>query len=285
MSVLSRRMFCAVATLTTFPPTTHMAAQRLVLPGGHRRSGRNLRIHGTVASAMVGVPVTLGGRGPFLFEVATVGRGFSVRSELAETMGAMLRQDGSAALPSAYVGDLALERSGSAQLVGTSWGLPEPFAGVVGLDVFGGLSVGLNFRSGEVLLGPTSLGPADGHTIFAYERFDEVVVPVSVDGAVFDARVSSGQIRAPLLVNPSLAAKLAASEPQPAGDAYAEGRRFELHRVALRSNARVGVTELPVSSAVYPGPSDENSLGALGLAGLAIQLDRRNQRVRIVSAA
>ena len=86
-------------------------------------------------------------------------------------------------------------------------------------------------------------------------------------------------------MNPSLAPKLAASEPQPAGDAYAEGRRFELYSVALLRKARVGVTELPVSSAVYPGPSEENSLGALGLAGLAIQLDRRNRRVRILPAA
>ena len=285
MPLLSRRRFCAVATLTTLASTRRIAAQRLVLPNGHRRSGRNLKINGTVEAAMVGIPITLGGKGSFLFEVATVGRGFSVRSELAETMGAVMRHDGSAALPPAYVADLALERSGSAQVVAQGWGLPQPFAGVIGLDVFGDLSVGLNFRSGEVLLGPVSLGPPDGRTIFAYERFDEVVVPVSVDGAVFDARVSSGQIRAPLLVNRGLAAKLAASEPQPAGDAYAEGRRFELYRVALRRNARVGVTELPVSSAVYPGPSEENSLGALGLAGLAIQLDRRNRRVRIVPAA
>ena len=285
MDVLSRRMFLAVTTLTTLASTTRVAAQRLVLPNGHRRSGRNLEIKGTVEAAMVGIPITLGGKGPFLFEVATVGRGFSVRSELAETMGAMVRPDGSAALPPAYVGDLALERSGSAHVGAPGWGLPQPFAGVIGLDVFGDFSVGLNFRSGEVLLGPVSLGPPDGRTIFAYERFDEVVVPVSVDGAVFDARVSSGQIRAPLLVNPGLAVKLAASQPQPAGDAYADGRRFELYRVALRRQARVGVTELPVSWAVYPGPSEENSLGALGLAGLAIQLDRRNRRVRIVPAA
>ena len=234
---------------------------------------------------MVGVPVTLGGKGPFLFEVATVGRGFSIRSELATTLGALVRPDGSAALPRALIGDLELERSGAVQLVAPGWGLPKPFVGVIGLDVFGDLSVGLNFRSGEVLLGPASLGPPDARTIFAYERFDEVLVPVSVDGVVFDARVSSGQIRAPLLVNPRLAAKLAASEPQPAGDAYAEGRRFELQRVALRSKARVGVTELPVSSAVYPGPSEENSLGALGLAGLVLQLDRRSRRVRILPAA
>lgn len=165
------------------------------------------------------------------------------------------------------------------------WGLPQPFAGVVGLDVFGELSVGLNFHSGEVLLGPTSLDPPDDRTIFAYDRDDEVVVPVSVADEVFDARLSSGQIRAPLLVTPTLAAKLATSEPQPGGDAYAGGRRFELRQVQLRRNARVGVTELPVSSAVYPGPSDENSLGALGLAGLAIQIDRSNRRVRILPAA
>ena len=285
MDVLSRRMFCAVAALTTLASAAGFAAQTLVLPHGHRRSGRNLKVHGTVEAAMVGIPVTLGGKGPFLFEVATVGRGFSIRSELAAAMGAMVRDDGSAALPPAYVGDLALERSGSAQVVASGWGLPQPFAGVIGLDVFGDLSVGLNFRSGEVLLGPASLGRPDGRTIFAYERFDEVVVPVSVDGGVFEARVSSGQIRAPLLVNPSVAAKLAASEPQPAGDAYAGGRRFELHRVALRGKARVGLTELPISSVVYPGPSEENSLGALGLAGLVIQLDRRNRRVQILPAA
>ena len=108
---------------------------------------------------------------------------------------------------------------------------------------------------------------------------------MSVDGNVFDSRVASGQIRAPLLLNPSLAVTLANSEPQPAGDAYAGGRRFELHRVSLRGKARVGVTELPVSSAVYPGPSEENSLGALGLVGLAVQIDRQNRRVRIVPAS
>lgn len=285
MDTLSRRVFCGITALTTLVSATRIAAQGRVAPNGYRRSGRNLKIDGTMAAAMVGIPITLGGRGPFLFEVATVGRGFSVRSELAETMGAMIRRDGSATLPAPHVGDLALEGSGSAQVVAPGWGLPQPFAGVIGLDVFGDLSVGLNFRSGAVLLGPASLGPPDGRTIFGYERFDEVVVPVSVNGVLFDARVSSGQIRAPLLVNPGLAAKLAASEPQPAGDAYAAGRRFELYRVALRQNARVGAIELPVSSAVYPGPSQESSLGALGLAGLAIQLDRRNQRVRIVPAA
>lgn len=285
MHILTRRMFFAVATLTTLASTTRGAGQQRVLPAGHRRSGRNLEIKGTLEAAMVGIPITLGGKGPFLFEVATVGRGFSVRSELAETMGLMVREDGSAALPPAYVADLALDRSRRAQLVGPGWGLPQPFAGVVGLDVFGNLSVGLDFHSGEVLLGPVSLGPPDGRTIFAYDRFDEVVVPVSVDGVVFDARVSSGQIRAPLLVNPSLAAKLAVSEPQAAGDAYADGRRFDLYRVALRGKVRVGVAELPISSAVYPGPSEENSLGALGLAGLAIQIDRRNRRVRVGPAA
>jgi hypothetical protein len=280
---LDRRSFCAAAAalLATDP----LAARKSFLPGGHRRSGANREIRGTLVAGMPAIPVMLGAAGPFLFEIATVGRGFSIRSELARKMGAGIRGDGTADLPPAFAADLALARPAPAKLFDPGWPLPEPLAGVIGLDVFGDLSLSLDLASGAVGVGPVSLPEPDGKTIFPYRTHDAPVVPVSVAGTTFPARISTGQIRAPLLLRPALARALAAGPAEGAGEAFADGRRFELQRIVLKGPARVGTTPLPASSAVFPGPSEENSLGALGLAGLVLQLDRLNRRVRIAPGA
>ena len=284
MTLLDRRSFCA-ATAAALVASEPASAGRLFLPGGHRRSGANLMIRGTLVAGMPAIPVMFGAAGPFLFEIATVGSGFSIRSKLATQMGAQVRADGTAELPPAFAADLALARPAPAKLFEPGWPLPEPLAGVIGLDAFGALSLSLDLASGAVGIGPVSLPEPDGKTIFAYQGHDAPVVPVTVAGTTFPARISTGQIRAPLLLTPGLAETLAAGPPEGAGEAYADGRRFELRRVALKAPVAVGTRPLPASWAVFPGPSQENSLGALGLAGLVLQLDRLNRRVRIAAGA
>jgi len=280
--VLGRRSFVTAGVAAALTPAGARAAEKPVPGDGHRRSGPKLRVRGRLVEGMLAIPVTLGERGPFLFEVATIGRGFSIRSELVAATGAEARSEGEVALGRPRTGDLALAGGSSAKLLPPGWPMPQPLDGIVGLDVFGDLSLILDFGSAELGAGPANLAEPDGRTIFAYRDFDAPVVPVTVAGVTFPARISTGQIRAPLLLTPDLAAKVAASAPEAAGEAYLGAQKFELKRIALAGAARVGTTRLAAASALYPPPTDENSLGAQALQGLVLQLDRRNRRVRLL---
>lgn len=79
---------------------------------------------------------------------------------------------------------------------------------VVGLNIFHDLSIGFDFPAGELQVGPSALPEPDGKTIFAYADPANPLVPVTIGTVMFDALVSTGQIRSPILVTLEVARQI-----------------------------------------------------------------------------
>lgn len=282
MSPLSRRIFCAALAAAPLA-TAASASQRRVLPGGHRRAGRNLFVSGERIANMLAIPVYFGDAGPFPIEVSSVGSGFALRAELAERFGLRPGPADPAALPAPVTADVPLAKT-RVTVFDPSWRLPQPLAGVAGLDVFGTLSLIFDFPRARLGLGPATLGEPDGETIFSYASVGRLMVPVTVGGITFPAVLNTGQIRAPLLLTPDLAQRLAASASVPAGEASAAGRIVQLREIRLRGQPHVGRVPLSVESALFPPPAAECDLGALALQDIIVDLDQANRRVRLARA-
>lgn len=283
MVSIDRRAFCAA--LAAAPLLAAVPGQaRTLLPSGYKRSGPKVIVQGRRVAGMLAVPVYFGAAGPFLIEVSSVGTGFTLRAELAARLGLPRGDVEPGRLPQPVVADLPLIPV-KVRTADPEWSLPRPLGGTVGLDVFGDLSVMFDFPRARLGLGPASLPPPDGETVFGYAEAGQPSVVATIGGDSFPAVVDTGQIRAPLLLTATLASRLAASHPRTAGEASSGGRLFRLSEVDLPQPLRVGGLALPVRNAVFPGPTQVSNIGVAALAALTVQIDRINRRIQLVPAS
>lgn len=278
MSGLLRRDLIVAAGAALILPGSSAYAEELMTRGpGFKRSGDKLIVQGELVEHMLAVALSLNDGKPLLFEVCTTCTGgFVFRGDVARAAGIT---EGSAF--TARLADMDLSKKASVKIVEGQWGLPAPLAGVIGLDVFDDLSVGLDFPSAQLLIGPVDLPPADGLTIFDYTERLAPTVPVRIGDVTFEAVVGTGQIRAPMLVTERVASQLKNSGRTPAGEATDGSKIFELTETILIQKPLVGDVDLSVRSVVSPPPDDKNSIGAEALREVVVKIDQRNKRIQI----
>ena len=279
---IGRRRFClAAATAPLVAGASISREEREILAGGHKRAGDKLIVRGQLVKGMLAVPVALGSQPPILFEVATVARGFVLRSEVAEHLG--VKSGDTARSLSTTVADLPVALESELRVLPSGWPLPQPLAGVMCLDAFGPLSAGLNFPAAELLLAPVSLPPPDGRTVLGFSDPLHPTVPVSVGDVTFEAVVGTGQIRSPLLIVPEIAARIVTDQIDD-GEAFDGKRMVKVKKGRLVAPPRVGATALSFAIAVSPPPDTFNNLGAPALQNAALYIDQRNKRIQIVTS-
>jgi hypothetical protein len=217
-------------------------------------------------------------------EIGTAAVGLHLRRSVAHSLGfaaASGEDREQVAVRPLNVGGMPLAAS-NATLHNDRWPLPPPLSGIVGLDVFGHLSVELNFSARRVRIGPAELPAPDGRTTFSYAGFPRVTVPVTIGRTTFPAIVDTGQIRAPLLLTLEVAQQVAGvGERASAGEALIGGAVVPLTSIPIRTPALVGATRLRVERAIFPAPSPQSNLGASALDDLVLAIDQRSRRVRL----
>lgn len=276
---LSRRQ--AIAVIGAGVATrlgTAFAQVEATRPVESKRSGDAWIFQGTIVASMIAVPVTFNAGPDFLFEVCTTCPGYSVRTEVAAQLGL----HGNDPVFGAKIGEFELDHDAPFDLIPTGSRTPPGLAGVIGLDVFRGLSLGLNFATGELQVGPASLPEPDGQTIFGYAADSIPTVPVTIGDVTFDANVATGQIRSPLLVTDDVAKRIHTLSSADAGEAQVDEKIFKLTEYKLAERPRVGATPLDIDTVISPPPSAVGSLGAIGLKRMVVRIDQRNRRVQIV---
>jgi len=242
----------------------------------------NFEVAAHIVANLIAIPLSIGPSGPLLFEIGTAADGIHLRRNIAADLRLTAplgadREETQATTVS--VGGRRL-RDRAVVVRNDAWALPPPLHGIVGLDVFGELSVELNFRRRRLRIGPAELPPPDGRTIFSYAGAERVSVPVRIGALSFPAIVDTGQIRSPLLMNASLAERIG-GERRRAGEVTIGGTSVALTELVIEETAFVGTTPLHLPSAIYPGPTDRNNLGALALRDLALAIDQRRKRVQL----
>jgi len=280
---MNRRQFCI--GMAAFPGFAAEARpHRAPRERPSRRSGDNVEIPAILIEGLIAIPIAAGCARPLLLEIGTAALGLHLRRSVAHGMGiaaASGKDREQVVIDRLRAGGMSLAARG-ATLHNDGWPLPPPLSGIVGLDVFGDLSVELNFSARRVRIGPAELPAPDGRTTFSYAGFPRVMVPVTIGTATFPAIVDTGQIRAPLLLAGEVAEQVAdAEERVRAGEASIGGTVVPLTSIAIRSPVFAGATRLRVPNAIFPAPYPQSNLGALALDGLVLAIDQRSRRVRL----
>jgi predicted aspartyl protease len=156
--------------------------------------------------------------------------------------------------------------------------------GVVGLGLFGPRLVTLDYPRAKLMVEPGELPEPDGRTVFAASFGDGIPsIPIDVAGVSFRAHVDSGS--SGFLGLPLGAADRLPLEAPPVmvGRARTASGDYSVSESRLRGTVRVGsiVIENPKVRFV------DLPIGNLGsdlLRALAVTVDRKNARVRLVSS-
>ncbi len=247
------------------------------------------------------VEVKLNGQGPFLFGIDTGAQGQArIDSSVAAKLGIApageaLATDGGRRGPQKIqlvkletleiAGQRFADVTAGARNLKAMPRLSE-LDGLVGLDLFAGYLVTLDFPGKALRLTRGELPPADGKEIIAAQLDGGIfTVPLAVGGTETPAHLDSGNVIGPFVLPTSMAEQLKPlSEPAVVGRARSLSGDIEIKQLRVQETFRLGRHEFREPLVTHPALGDVVNIGAKALQDFAVTFDLKNSRVRFVRA-
>jgi hypothetical protein len=161
-------------------------------------------------------------------------------------------------------------------------GAPGLAGGMLGIDVFRGCLLTLNFPASELVLEQGELPPPDGKTILPFRRiFDDVEIHVTLAGQPVWAKIDTGAFDH-LLISDDIAAHLPFQQPLTDGETISGifGKEAPSKKGTLDGTLKFGQYEMPNPAVRTGGRSGRVLLGLLLLNQFRVTIDQKNQRIR-----
>jgi len=258
-----------------------------------RSSGSTATLHLDPAMPMPSVAVAIGTR-RYVFGLDTGAMGFArVSSQLVADCS--LVQTGKAHIsdPSGMnAHDVALWRLPSLTLGNIRFDefdaeqenhLPAGLSGILGLDLFAGIILGLDHKNERLILNRGSLPEPDGKRSFQSRSGPVLRLPVTIEGNHFEADIDTGQGVCPLLVSPDWATRIGMQRDNlRTTTGHTVSQAIPVMIAPNSKSVKVGDISLPVDSIGWPTPTPMPNLGWQAFVGLHLEIDRQNNRCRFV---
>lgn len=241
------------------------------------------------------VEVTIGGRGPYRFGIDTGAAGHGrISAALATELG--LPQVGEARTPAPGgttatrpifgAGPIALGRvtfhDAGLLTLSDVRGPNRGWDGILGLDMFAGATLTLDYGNGVAMVGPAPV--TDG----VAATFDHGVpeIPVEVAGRTFRVDLDTGNGAAGFFLAEAEARALPLDgAPVERGRARTSFGEFAILEAPLAAPITVGGHALAWRQVGWPPARGTGNLGSRALAGTVLRVDRRNARVAVSASA
>jgi hypothetical protein len=262
---------------------------------GRAQPAAMLSFHG-----MPAVAVMIEGKGPFTFGIDTGSPGhFMVTKEVASAAGLTVAGQIQTSDPSgnnpvtisrfklreAAFGGLTFLATQADELppLGAPGG---DLQGIIGMDLFDGQSLVLDFKSRLVSVSSERLAPADGQTIFDYPAGELIQLPVKIGDVTIPAHLDTGQTNTAMMAPADVIPRLAThGQPRLVGKARTVSQTMEIFAVALDAPVSLGAVRFPVTEVVYPTVIPIGNLGSAALQQMVVKIDRPSRRVQFVDKA
>lgn len=248
--------------------------------------------------AMPAVAVTIDGKGPFTLGIDTGAPGYlSVTKAIAQAIGLKVAGLGVAVDPSGR-NPIPITRYhvGAATLAGLTFhdveaeeqpvlgGNGPALDGVLGMNLFDGYTLVLDFKQRQVGLSTLRLPPADGLTVLDYPPGGLIRLDVRIGDVVLPAHLDTGQqitaLMAPADQIPRLATR---GQPRKIGEAHTVSETIEMFAVGLDAPVRVGAVPLPVTEVAYPTVVPVANIGSMALQAMTLRIDRPSRRLQLLA--
>lgn len=266
-------------------------------------------VPGTVADVpmlmrgpMPAVEVMVNGRGPFLFAIDTGAEGgarfdASLAEKLklpkvgeargSDTSGRNVRTLDVLRADTLEFGGLRFEQvDAPSRDYNLSSRLPK-IDGILGLGLFAGRLLTLDYPARRVRVGRGELPAADGREVIGFENPRGVpVVELWVGGRKVSAHLDTGNTVGGFVLPEWLAKELTfASEPVVVGRARTVSSEMDIKEARLKESLRLGRHEFPGAAVTFPAVADVANVGSRALAEFAVTFDLKNKRLRLERGA
>jgi len=243
------------------------------------------------------VPVMLGSRAcKFAIDTAAAGHGRvlpSIASELGyETVGEVRAGDGSGRIggsraiyraPSLRIGEMTfadLDMIEKAEIGGSADGID----GILGIGLFEGLRVTLDYAEPSLKLDHAKLDPAG--SVALQRRGPLLVTELMVGDAAMPAHIDTGNVVGAVVVPTAFADGLPkAGEPRVAGVARTNASEMQITVVPVGAPITLGAFPVAGNEVTFPSlRPDIANVGARAFAGKRLVLDLAESRMRLEAA-
>jgi predicted aspartyl protease len=276
------------------PPAAPRAKSR-VRPPAPALSGDRGDIEMHAKEGIPTVTVTVNGRGPYRFGIDTGAEGYArVSTRLATELeltpvGEIMTGDPSGrsrqtmpvySLARVGLGNLTFTEVSAPQLA-----LADAVDGMLGLELFHDLLLTLDFGRARLLAVRGELPAPDGATVLNYTPGPRgsVQLPLRIGDVNTVLNLDTGGARTGMALPPQKLAQVATrGEPRVIGRAKTVSQEFEISSVELAAPVTFGTVTLPINSVSTPSPDPIGVIGSDALRAMAVTIDQRNKRVRIV---
>ena len=165
-------------------------------------------------------------------------------------------------------------------------GRPGAIAGVLGIDLFHGVLLTIDYGRSVLRIEPGSLPEADGLTVFALDPDRPIpTVDVTLAGRTLAFHIDTGSMGG-ITVGQAFADGLAFTGPLAVvGQARTVSGAFEVKQGVVEGDFVLGSIRLPGPTVSVMPHFQRGNLGGDFLRAYAITLDMANRRVRLVPAA
>ena len=261
--------------------------------------GRAVELPVTLAGTQILVDgVRVNGRGPFRFLLDTGAQGAG-RADVTLVQTLDLPQVGVADVADGGGGprrQLPVHKAESLEIGGLTFsdldlvsrdynaggaGGRGPIAGVLGIDLFRGMLLTIDYGRSVLRLEPGGLPDVDGRSILALDPSDPVpTVEIQIGGRSLKAHIDTGAMGG-VTVGEAFAQTLSfTAPPVVVGQARTVSGAFEVREARLEGDLRLGAEVLPNPTIGIVPRFEVGNLGGSFLRAYAMTLDLANHRVR-----
>ncbi len=265
-------------------------------------AGERAEVEMRLVAGMPTITAMVNGRGPYRFGVDTGAPGYlRVTSALAaalglEPVGQALAGDPSGTnlsrIPLYRVDSLAFGDLRFAGISTTPITLPNPalaeLDGIIGISFFQALLLTIDYPRGRLVAAPGALPAADGADVvdFTIDRGALITIPLRIGDTLHQVHLDTGNTRHALFMPAAAIGGLPTrGAARSIGVARTVSQEIPLHEIDLAAPVRIGATALPVTAVAYPAVATLGNVGSRALQAMAVSVDQRNRRVRIVPSA
>jgi Aspartyl protease len=245
-----------------------------------------------------GMPTALlqvNGRGPYRFGIDTGAQGYArVSARLADALGLTPVGEVMTADPSGInARTMPIYGLDKVDFGGLSFTdvtaehlqLADAVDGILAIGLFRDLLLTLDYGRSRLVARPGALPNADGATVLSYTPGPggSVQVPIRIGDLETVLNLDTGAARVGMALPPEKLKQVSThGHPRAIGRVKTISQEFEVSSIELAAPVKFGALTLPITSATFPSPDRIGVIGSAALRTLAVTIDQRNRRVRIV---
>jgi hypothetical protein len=246
------------------------------------------------------VEVRVNGRGPFRFMLDTGGQGYA-RADVSlakalslPVLGQVRGGDGSSqGVAMDVVGIDTLDLGGATfknvEAPSRDYNAGRPggrIDGVLGLHLFAGHLLTIDFPNREIRIAPGTLPEPDGQRILGYDKTRGVVsLPIRVGAATIDADIDTGSMAGLMLPSAMASTLPLVAPPVVSGQARTISNTVAVSSAVLQGSAHIGAWQLDSPALEFSDLFRRANVGAQVLREFALTIDQQQHRIRLDRAS